>query len=688
MAQTRSSNGGSPTRRGTRSAILRRPPKGGLPLFRHRLRQGWFQLLEQPWVWISLFVVIATWMLLPQRLFFVPELQAGEIAGHTWIADRDIQVRDEAATEQLRARAAQEVLPIYDRDRSVQAETRARLAALFASGRSLFGEEGELGASDAPSLEELTADEARLQDLLARLGEGSTSRLRPEALGVLLRDGFSTRMEDRLSGLIARISRQGVVADKELLLEHRVRGIVVRDLPSGREAKELDLFRFLDYPEQVQEEVDNDLRGWDGSSSADRRILAGLVLDHLSPNLNYNSSDTLSRRRAAADAEGTVTHTFGKGEVIVRRGARVDELRARALVQLAGERNLGVLTVSAVGTLLLLGAGALLIWLAVGQERRRDRGRDRMLGEALILLTLAVVAVRLGSFLAGAVASAVEREPLVDPSSYRLAIPFAAVALSAVLLYGRNLALVVSLVFALLAGRLTGGDAMWEVSVYVLASCLAAVFALDQAQLEQRSLMTRAALVVGSVNALAVLTLESMGGAREGGATQLGFDLLCGFGGGLLAAAVTSFAVPILEPLFDITTSIKLIELANPNLPLLRRLAFEAPGTFQHSLAVANLAKAGVEAIDGDSVLVHTGALYHDIGKTFRPHYFIENQPPGQNPHDKIQPSMSALILINHVKEGLELAEKHLLPTPIIDAIEQHHGTRLIKYFYNRAKER
>src|SRR4029079_8353318 len=130
---------------------------------------------------------------------------------------------------------------------------------------------------------------------------------------------------------------------------------------------------------------------------------------------------------------------------------------------------------------------------------------------------------------------------------------------------------------------------------------------------------------------------------------------------------VASFAVPVLEWLLEITTDIKLIELSNTNLPLLRRLAFEAPGTFQHSLMVANLAKEGCEAIGADAVLAYTAGLYHDVGKAKRPEYFIENQPPGRNPHDKLMPSLSALILINHVKEGLELAREHALPRVVRD---------------------
>jgi putative nucleotidyltransferase with HDIG domain len=135
-----------------------------------------------------------------------------------------------------------------------------------------------------------------------------------------------------------------------------------------------------------------------------------------------------------------------------------------------------------------------------------------------------------------------------------------------------------------------------------------------------------------------------------------------------------------------VTTDITLVELSNTNLPLLRRLAFEAPGTFQHSLMVANLAKGGCAEIGADAVLAYTAALYHDIGKVKRPEYFIENQR-GQNPHDALQPALSAQIVISHVADGLELARAARLPAPILDAVAQHHGTHLLTYFHRRAVE-
>ncbi len=693
----------NPGRRGARSAVLRRPPEKGLPRLQYDLRNSWRKLLERSPLWILLFLLIATWCLLPRRVFFVAPVEAGSIADRTYIADEAISVTNESATRALQERAREDVLPVYDFDRAIGADARRQLAQLFEAGRSalvplemLEGEE----VGDGPPAAEQSSPPTGLPpvggeepvspgaDLLARLGEASTFRVTSAQVELLRSREFSTELEDRVAGVLNRVFRQGVVSAKELLLEHRVHGITVQELPSGYRKTQLDLYGYLDYPEQVAQVVELDVLSWDAVKKRHRKTFVELVMANVSPNLTLNSSATLELKNEGAESVGTVAHNIRKGEVIVRKGGKVDEVTAQAVAQMAGDRDSGRLLLTGLGIVFLLAASALLVWLMCGLEKRRDRSRERMLSECLILLMIHILGTRFAFFIASALAKSITSEPYGSIESYTFAAPMATLALLAVLLYGRNTALVLSLVFSLLAGHIVTGLDMWVATVYSLAGSLAAVFVLDHQQFKQRSAMTRAGVVVGLVNVSALLALKALSGEVAGGLPQLGFDLVCGFTGGLLAAAVASFSVPILEGLFQITTSIKLIELGNPNLPILRRLAFEAPGTFQHSLAVANLAKSGCEAIDADSVLIHTGALYHDIGKIFRPRYFIENQIPGQNPHDKIQPSMSALILINHVKEGLELAYKLNLPQPIMDAIEQHHGTRLIKFFYNRAKER
>jgi putative nucleotidyltransferase with HDIG domain len=188
------------------------------------------------------------------------------------------------------------------------------------------------------------------------------------------------------------------------------------------------------------------------------------------------------------------------------------------------------------------------------------------------------------------------------------------------------------------------------------------------------------------VDVVAVFMIHLLQGGGTIDFGWLGLTVAAALTSGLLVAAVAGFTVPLFEWLLPVTTDVTLIELSNTNLPLLRRLAFEAPGTFQHSLMVANLAKAGSVAIGADAVLAYTAALYHDIGKVKRPEYFIENQR-GLNPHDRLQPALSAQIVVSHVVEGLELGREAGLPAVLLDAVAQHHGTSLLAFFHNRAVE-
>ena len=150
----------------------------------------------------------------------------------------------------------------------------------------------------------------------------------------------------------------------------------------------------------------------------------------------------------------------------------------------------------------------------------------------------------------------------------------------------------------------------------------------------------------------------------------------------LLSGILAIGLLPLFESSFDVLTTVKLLELSNPNNPLLKKLLMEAPGTYHHSMLVANLAELATEEVGANPVLARIGAYYHDIGKTKRPVFFKENQMTKDNPHDKISPKLSASIIISHVKDGLEYAKEYGLPQAIQDIIEQHHGNTLVKYFY------
>jgi hypothetical protein len=227
-----------------------------------------------------------------------------------------------------------------------------------------------------------------------------------------------------------------------------------------------------------------------------------------------------------------------------------------------------------------------------------------------------------------------------------------------------------------------GGDV--TLAVYALIVGVAAAFASQR--LKERYVLARVGAVIAGVNAVAVVGLVLWHGRIADGAV-LGAQVVSGALGGVVAAALASFLLPVLESLTGTITDIRLLELSNPNVPLLKRMALEAPGSFQHSLAMANFAEAAAEAIGANPLLARVCCYYHDIGKLAKPEYFVENQR-AENPHDNLTPWMSALVVSNHVKAGLELARQYKLPEPIREAITTHHGTKLIRYFYSRAKEK
>lgn len=659
-------------------AAVRRSAEGAGSRLLGGVAAAWQKLLELPALWLTLLLLLGTWALLPRGISFAPMIEAGAIAERDYIAPADLPVLDEEITRQRQERARQEVPPVYDFD--PDQSLGDALEMLFAAGRR------QLAARQA---REGGEGEGEMAELTEALAQAHSLKLTSEQVELLARKEFSADLEDRLRSLAAQVSRQGVVENKERLLENRVQGITLRTLRTGEERHSFDLYDYLAYPEEVRELVESEVRGWERLSPNERRTLGDLLVANLLPNLYPNRSETLLRQEAAAEATSPSFNQIRKGQMIVRKGDEIDATAARIIASYRrGASPLKGKILPPLGTFLLLALASLVLWLALRDERVADHSQHRLFSESVLLLMVSILGARLNFIIAEALATAFDAAPFTSARSYDYAIPFASLALCAVLLLGRQAALVLAAIFSLLVSRLAGGDAegLW-VMIYGLAGSLAAIYAVDRYQVKQRLMMARVGLVVGSVNVAVVLMLQALAGGAEGNLVQLSYDLICAFVGGLLVAAVASFAVPILESVLGITTDIKLAELANTNLPLLRRLAFEAPGSFQHSLMVANLAKQACEAIGADASLAYTGALYHDIGKVFRSEYFIENQRAGHNPHDKLQPTMSALILISHIKDGVELARQHHLPRPILDAIEQHHGTRLIKFFYNRAQE-
>ncbi|WP_322788158.1 HD family phosphohydrolase [Anaerobacillus alkalidiazotrophicus] len=271
---------------------------------------------------------------------------------------------------------------------------------------------------------------------------------------------------------------------------------------------------------------------------------------------------------------------------------------------------------------------------------------------------------------------------------FTLIAPVAVGSMLMTMLIHQRVALFTSMVFSIIASFIfnaeTTGVVNYTFGIYVFFSSVAGVFFLSKSNRVSRIL--QAGLFVSIVNILTIITLLMLRNAQYSW-IEVGSNIGFGFLSGFLAAVLTLGLLPFFEAGFGILSTMKLIELSNPNHPLLRKILVETPGTYHHSVIVANLSEAACEAIGGNGLLARVGSYYHDLGKTKRPHFFIENQMKMENPHDKLSPQLSKTIIISHPYDGAELLKNYKMPKEIIDIAEQHHGTSLLKFFYHKANQ-
>ncbi len=268
----------------------------------------------------------------------------------------------------------------------------------------------------------------------------------------------------------------------------------------------------------------------------------------------------------------------------------------------------------------------------------------------------------------------------IDPFLLVYAVPLATGSMLSALLIDIHTAIVFTVITSLLAGLWLNNPLY---SIFVFASGLTAAFGVIRCR--KRSAIWKAGLSVSLVSVCTALIITLFKGQLL--TVEPFIAAGSGFLNGIIVIMLVSALLPIFEYVFNLTTDISLLELLDLNQPLMRELLVEAPGTYHHSIIVGNLAEAAAEEVGVNPLLARVSAYYHDIGKIKMPDYFIENQIASVSKHDKLAPQMSSLILLSHVKEGVELAKKHKLPQVIIDIIQQHHGTSIQTFFYQKAKE-
>ena len=387
-------------------------------------------------------------------------------------------------------------------------------------------------------------------------------------------------------------------------------------------------------------------------------------------NKAYDAVATRAAQDAAMAAVEPVQIQVQPGEKLLSRGARVTAEQIEAL------EELGLLSTRQgwqpyLGLLLILALLFSLLLLYLRQFKQPIYNRPSLLLLVAALLLLFLLLAKLISLISiGSDPDSVNLICLLAP------LPAASMLLS--ILLDRNTAFLSTFTLSVCMGIIAGGELLYSVTTLVggIMGILAAT------RLYQRFQFVGASLWVAGANALAI---TAWGLIWRQSAAVIGVGVIYGVVNGVLSSILAMGLMPFLESTFGVTTSIRLLELSNSNNPLLKRLMIEAPGTYNHSILVGNLAEAAADAIGANTLLVRVASYYHDVGKLKRPQFFIENQRPGDNPHDKLQPALSAMIITSHPVDGGRMLRQARMPQEVVDILEQHHGDSRLNYFYDKA---
>lgn len=575
---------------------------------------------------------------------------AGQIAATDVVADRFLLVEDVQATKARRDQVTLLQPPVYDQSMEPYLAFEQRLIGLM---RELNGVKAKAGTEE-PSIGFATEIGPELaKEVLPEFGLAPVQTFVLKTLLPLLR----ARLHEGLVGDLrsARVGRSGVI---------------IRDLDAGTEVLRPDVNVLPDIPSFLTE-ISTIARNEASLSNNARRAINILLAVSLPATLTLNQEATQRRAQAAVESIEPVYYKIQKGELIVHRGEKVTREQQLKLQTIYRNDTRPLDVQRCVGTLL----SCLFISLGFffspsGRPGSVLRSRD------ICLLALVVVMTALGARGVLALSAYMESPLLVE--AFGIAFPVAGAVGFTSMVFAARRYVSTGLLLSLLASVAMHLD--MPMTIFHFLSSMLATWLVTSAVSRQDAVWNIVPLIGGEF-------FLAVGAGLLGSLTLTGLPML------FLAVCINSVLTlilffsmsPIIETIFGCTTRFRLMEFTSLEQPLMQEIMVTIPGTYHHSIVVANMVEAGAKAIGANSLLCKVAALYHDAGKLVYPQYFVENQFGGPNRHDKLTPSMSALIILNHVKKGVELCRRYGLGQEVTDIIAQHHGTRVVRCFYQKA---
>jgi len=635
----------------------------------------------QRWYILLGFSIIVSVLLYPD---FTPTPQIyrpGDVADRDIKAVQDFLVENEELTEKSRRQAVKELLPVYDFD-PTGGNVQARLKSAFEAGRSGISieapspelQEGTVSSKKDASKPNADSTEKDPAGFFEKLGISPD----PDLYELLIETNFDAQVEKALVEHLGGLFEQGVVGNEELLMNLAENGIIQHDITSEKDLVINDVDRFLDMDSAVRRISSFNQKEWNSLDGPSLRAASELAMALLRPNLTFNKRETQLRKDHAYQSVKPFYSKVKKGEMLVREGERIT---SEHLAKLETQENL-LESKGFGGRAPAMAAFIGFLMISLYFTGLMNPGNSRIHLRDLLFNSLTCLGVLLVVIAGNLISEEIARGfGFFTARALLFTLPVAGGAMLVSIFHGVRIAGVFSLVMAVLASLAVGGEV--EFFLYYFVTSLVGGYGVVTCK--ERGVLIRASLKTAAVGIALSLAIQTLHGSFYSLETIVA--AVAAFSGGLLAGVIATGLLPLVEMTFGYTTDIKLLELANLDQALLKEQMVQAPGTYHHSVIVSNMVEASAKAVGANPLLAKVAAYYHDIGKIRKPLYFIENQIHCENKHEKLAPSMSSLILISHVKDGVEMARKHKLGKEIIDIIQQHHGTSIISYFYEKAKE-
>lgn len=636
-----------------------------------------------------LFVVLLSLSITSLMVLYIDRLPSniieGGIATQDIRADQNYEIVDVDATNHLKDEASKSSPLVYNFDQNLVSVAKKRITESFTKARKEIDDYYEKN----PDAKKMSEDELKKLRQTFQLTLGLV--LSDKDYRLISKAKFSEGLEKTLSAVVDSIQKKPIIFDKsEIALKDDV-GIVLRyineDSDKITEENITDvssIISFKDAKKLYSKEDLGALRKKYNLEFIDKDTFKTALIiapDLLKVNVVIDKIETDARNERSRNNVQSIIYKLQKGQTIIRRGDRYEKRHITILDGIRESRLQTNIILKFLGVFLLVMTTLLITYSFAYKTIKKFKPTRKDLNFLGLMIILFLAILRLGSFISSTLQDAVPFT--VDITTFYYIIPIAAGAMMVRFILNSETAFIFSVILSFFCGLFL--EQNYELTTYYFISSVLAANLIGG--VERRSSVLNRGIYVGILNVVLVVSLNLINNISTAATVDVEFlitNCVFAFMGGILSALVLLAVSPIMEAVFNYTTNIQLLELANMNHPLLREMIVRAPGTHHHSQLVGILAEAGTRVIGANALLSRVGSYYHDIGKMKKPQYFIENQK-GVNPHDTLAPSMSALIIEAHVKDGIEMAKEYKLPKVISSFIPEHQGTKVIGFFYHKA---